>query len=449
VTGALVWLRADLRLADNPALRAGIDHGGNLTVVYVFDDESEGVRPIGSASKWWLHGSLSALDADLRNRGSYLVLRSGEAAAEIPRLIKDADADAVFWNRRYGPGERQLDAGIKTALHDNGIEAHSFGANLLWEPWTIRTGQGEPYKVFTPFWNAARSMPEPRHPLPAPVDLPAPADVATDSLDDWGLLPTRPDWAAGFRDLWVPGETGAMEQLQHFIDIALEDYEQRDEPAVDSTSGLSPHLRWGEISPFQVWHRLHGELDADQRKQAPAFLRQLAWREFNYHEYFHSDDLATINVRREFDAFEWQLPDRQILERWEQGQTGYDLVDAGMRQLWQTGVMHNRVRLAAASFLVKNLLIDWRVGEQWFWDTLVDADPANNPANWQWVAGSGFDAAPYFRVFNPERQAERFDKRREYIRRWVPDDELRPEPMVDLASSRRRALDAYDRMRNR
>lgn len=447
MTGALVWLRDDLRLADNPALRAAIDHGGDVTVVYVLDDESPGVRPAGAASRWWLHHSLTALDGELRDRDSRLVLRRGAAAAVVDALVAESGADAVFWNRRYGPAEREVDAGIKSGLHDRGIEAHSFAANLLWEPWTVLTGQGEPYKVFTPFWRAAQAMPEPRHPLPKPRDLPAPAQVTSDDLDQWDLLPTRPDWAGGLRDAWEPGEHGAHQRLEHFVTHALEDYDQRDEPAMAATSDLSPHLRWGEVSPYQVWHRLHGTLEPEQRKNASAFLRQLAWREFNWNEHFHCEDITTVNVRREFDAFPWRDAPAAEVDRWRTGTTGFDLVDAGMRELWHSGAMHNRVRLATASFLVKNLLVDWRVGEQWFWDTLVDADSANNAGNRQWVAGSGFDAAPYFRVFNPDRQLERFDPHREYVHRWVPSDELRPEPMVDLKATRQRALDAYAEMR--
>ncbi|OIH94575.1 deoxyribodipyrimidine photo-lyase [Curtobacterium sp. MCBA15_001] len=447
MTGALVWLRDDLRLADNPALRAGIDHGGDLTVVYVLDEESEGIRPLGGAARWWLHHSLASLDADLQQRGSRLVLRAGAAADVIDALVADTGADGVYWNRRYGPVERAIDAGIKASLHDRGIDVHSFAASLLWEPWTVLNGSGEAYKVFTPFWRAAQALPEPRHPLPKPRTLPDPSSATGDALDDWALLPTTPDWAGGLRDAWTPGEHGAAELLEDFVEHALEDYDQRDEPAMAATSDLSPHLRWGEISPYQVWHRLHGTLEPHQRQQAPAFLRQLAWREFNWHEYFHCEQLATVNVRREFDAFPWRDAPDDELQRWYHGTTGFDLVDAGMRELWSSGAMHNRVRLATASFLVKNMLVDWRIGEQWFWDTLVDADPANNAGNWQWVAGSGFDAAPYFRVFNPDRQLERFDKHREYVRRWVPADEERPEPMLDLRETRQRALDAYDRMR--
>ncbi|MCJ1713560.1 deoxyribodipyrimidine photo-lyase [Curtobacterium sp. VKM Ac-2922] len=448
MNGAVVWLRDDLRLADNPALRAGIDHGGDLTVVYVLDEQSDGIRPLGGAAKWWLHQSLTSLDADLRQRDSRLVLRRGAAADVIDAVVADTGADGVYWNRRYGPVEREIDAGIKASLKDRGIDAHSFAASLLWEPWTVLNGSGEPYKVFTPFWRAAQAMPEPRHPLPKPRTLPAVPDVASDDLADWALLPTKPDWAGGLRDAWTPGEHGAATLLEAFVDSALQDYDQRDEPAVAATSDLSPHIRWGEISPYQVWHRLHGTLEPHQRQQAPAFLRQLAWREFNWHEYFHCEQLATVNVRREFDAFPWRDAPDDELQRWYHGRTGFDLVDAGMRELWSSGAMHNRVRLATASFLVKNMLVDWRIGEQWFWDTLVDADAANNAGNWQWVAGSGFDAAPYFRVFNPDRQLERFDKHREYVRRWVPADEDRPEPMLDLRQTRQRALDAYDQMRH-
>jgi deoxyribodipyrimidine photo-lyase len=448
MSGAVVWLRDDLRLADNPALRAALDSGGPVTVLYVLDEESEGIRPFGAAAKWWLHGSLASLDAELRHRGSALVLRRGPAAQVMDAVVAEADADAVFWNRRYGKVEREIDAGIKASLKDRGIEAHSAAANLLWEPWTVLTGQGTAFKVFTPFWNAVQAMPEPRQPLPQPRTVPAPADgVRSDALDDWGFLPTQPDWAGGMRDAWEPGEHGAHDRLERFIDEALADYDQRDEPAQASTSSLSPHLRWGEISPYQVWHRLHGQLEPEQRRMVPAFLRQLAWREFNWNEYFHCDDIARVNVRREFDAFPWRDASDAELDRWRAGTTGVDLVDAGMRELWHTGAMHNRVRLATASFLVKNMLVDWRIGEQWFWDTLVDADAANNAANWQWVAGSGFDAAPYFRVFNPDRQLERFDPHREYVRQWVPADEDRPEPMVDLKASRQRALAAYEEMR--
>ncbi|PZF58644.1 deoxyribodipyrimidine photo-lyase [Curtobacterium sp. MCBD17_034] len=447
MSGALVWLRDDLRLHDNPALHAAVTAGGPVTVAYVLDDQSEGLRPFGGAARWWLHGSLAALDADLRARGNRLVLRRGAAATVIDELVRDTRADTILWNRRYGAAERAIDTGIKQSLTDRGHVVHSAAAALLWEPWTLATGQGQPYRVFSPFWRAAQAMPTPREPLPRPVTVPAGPSVASDALDDWGLLPTRPDWAGGLRATWTPGEAGAAARFRHFLEHGLEDYDQRDQPSADAASGLSPHIRWGEISPYQLWHRLHGELTPAQRRQAPSFLRQLAWREFNWHELYHEPDMATVNVRPEFDAFPWRSASSDELDRWRYGRTGIDLVDAGMRELWHTGAMHNRVRLVVGSFLVKNLLVDWRVGEQWFWDTLVDADSANNAGNWQWVAGSGFDAAPFFRVFNPQLQADKFDPHRSYIRQWIPADEVRPEPMVDLKSSRARALDAYQQMR--
>ena len=287
-------------------------------------------------------------------------------------------------------------------------------------------------------------------PLDAPESMDF-ADAASDDLDDWALLPTKPDWAGGLRDRWEPGEASAHRTLEQFVHGDLADYGDRDFPAHDTTSHLSPHLRFGEISPFQVWHRLRGDLPEAARKQAASFLREVVWREFNHTVLFANPDLATANYRPEFDGFPWAKPQASELEAWQQGRTGIPLVDAGMRELWQTGVMHNRVRMVVASFLIKNLLIDWRLGEQWFWDTLVDADEANNPGNWQWVAGSGADAAPYFRVFNPELQADKFDKHREYIRQWVSeiDTDDYPEPIVDLKESRRRALDHYDTMRRK
>jgi deoxyribodipyrimidine photo-lyase len=447
---SIVWLRDDLRLADNPALHAAIDRGGPVVVVYVLDDETEGIRPLGGASRWWLHHSLSALDESLRSKGLSLTLRRGAAATEISRLVADADAGAVFWNRRYGLAARQVDAGLKSGLRDSGVVADSFQANLLFEPWTIQTGQGQPFKVFTPFYRACLERPEPRQPLDEPDGLTAPAaDVATDLLDDWGLLPTRPDWAAGLRETWTPGEAAALDTLEDFATGALADYGDRDFPAQEATSRLSPRLRFGEVSPFQIWHRMRGALPDASRERAQSFLREVVWREFNHTILFTSPDLATISYRPEFASFPWaDVPESEI-DAWRYGRTGVPLVDAGMRQLWTTGWMHNRVRMVTASFLIKNMLVDWRVGEAWFWDTLVDADEANNPANWQWTAGSGADAAPYFRVFNPELQAKKFDEHRDYIRRWVPevDDADYPEPLVDLKASRRAALDAYETMR--
>jgi deoxyribodipyrimidine photo-lyase len=442
----IVWLRDDLRVADNPALRAAADTELPTIVVYVFDEESPGVRPLGGASRWWLHHSLESLAHDLASIGGSLVLRHGDAVGEITRLVDETDAQAVYWNRRY-TAARDLDADLKHSLKERGLDVRSFQANLLYEPWTIATAEGNPYRVFTPFWRATQDRAAPREPIPAPSKLHT-HRTASDDLASWELLPTKPDWAGGLAERWEPGAASAHRTLERFATGSLADYNRRDEPALDSTSHLSPHLRFGELSPFQVWHRLHGKLEASARKNADGYLRQIVWREFNWNILFHWPELATKNFRPEFDAFPWAKPSPAKLAAWQRGETGIPLVDAGMRELWRTGYMHNRVRLVTASFLVKNLLVDWRVGEQWFWDTLVDADEANNPGNWQWVAGSGADAAPYFRVFNPELQANKFDSDGEYRSRWLPDGELAPQPIVDLAETRTAALAAYAEMRS-
>jgi deoxyribodipyrimidine photo-lyase len=444
----LVWLRDDLRVADNPALHAAVERGLPVVVFYLHDDATEGLRPIGGAARWWLHHSLTALAADLESRGATLVLRRGAAEAEVPRLVEETGASAITWNRRYGRIPREVDARLKSGLTDAGVEAVSFQANLLFEPWTVQTGSGGGFKVFTPFYRACLAKDDPREPLPAPETIDQAPVPASDDLASWDLLPTKPDWASGIRDSWVPGEHAAHEQLEHFVADSMGDYaEHRDEPAVDATSRMSPRLRWGEVSPFQLWHRVtDGATTPAAKKNAASFLRELIWREFNYSILFEHGELATKNYRPEFDVFPWEEPDPAELKAWYTGRTGFALVDAGMRELWNTGVMHNRMRLVTASFLIKNMLVDWRIGEQWFWDCLVDADEANNPANWQWVAGSGADAAPYFRIFNPELQAEKFDRGGAYRRRWVPelDTPEYPERMLDLKRSRQEALEAYE-----
>jgi deoxyribodipyrimidine photo-lyase len=384
---------------------------------------------------------------DLHERGGRLVLRRGAAADVVPALVRETGAEAIFWNRRYG-ASREIDARLKERLRDDGVEVASFAANLLVEPWTVGTEQGRPFQVFTPFWRAAQQQPI-RELAPAPRELRALRQVDSEELDDWKLLPTRPDWAGGLRERWEPGEHAAHRRLEHFATEVLADYDERDLPAQEATSLLSPRLRFGELSPVQIWHRVHGDLTTAARRNVGKFLSEVGWREFDHSILFHHTALARRNYRTEFDAFPWETPRKAELEAWQQGRTGIPLVDAGMRELWTTGYLHNRVRMVVASFLIKNLLIDWRIGEQWFWDTLGDADEANNPANWQWVAGSGADAAPYFRVFNPELQAEKFDPRGEYIRRWVPevDSDDYPAPMVDLAQSRRDALAAFEHVK--
>lgn len=435
---SIVWFRDDLRLADNPALRAAIERGEAVIALYVLDEESPGIRALGGAARWWLHHSLASMDERLRERGGALVLRRGPAERIVREMVTEVGAGAVYWNRRYGGAERAIDSALKASLRAEGLEVASFAGSLLHEPWTVTTGSGTHYSVFTPFWRACLALPAPRAPLPEPRTVEGPQRTpATEALEDWSLLPTAPDWADGLRETWEPGEPAARRRLRHFLDEDLGHYDRaRDEPASGATSRLSPHLRWGEISPFTVWHEAVG-VDG-----AGGFLSELGWREFAWHTLYHSPDLASENLRPEFDAFPWPPLDPTHLDAWQHGETGVPLVDAGMRELWHTGYMHNRVRMVVASFLVKNLLIDWRRGEEWFWDTLVDADEASNPFNWQWVAGSGADAAPYFRVFNPELQAKKFDPQNLYISRWAADAPA--EPIVDLGDTRKAALAAYD-----
>ncbi|GAA5202765.1 deoxyribodipyrimidine photo-lyase [Microbacterium jejuense] len=445
VRPSIVWFRDDLRLADNPALRAAIDRGEPIVALYVLDEESPGVRALGGAARWWLHHSLASLGDRLRERGATLVLRRGPAERIVRELAVDASAGAVFWNRRYGGPEREIDTALKTGLREEGVDVASFTGSLLFEPWTVKTGAGTHFSVFTPFWRACLALPSPRAPLPEPRKVDGlRGGVASASLEDWELLPRHPDWAGGLRDTWEPGEPAARRRLREFLEDDLAAYDRaRDEPAAGATSLLSPRLRWGEVSPFTVWH------ETVEAGHGGRFLSELGWREFAWHTLFHFPELATKNLRSEFDTFPWPRLKRAHLEAWQQGRTGVPLVDAGMNELWATGYMHNRVRMVAASFLVKNLLIDWRRGEEWFWDTLVDADEANNPFNWQWVAGSGADAAPYFRIFNPQLQAKKFDADGHYVREWAPaslsDDG--PEPLVDLGETRAAALAAYEHVK--
>ncbi len=448
---SVVWFRDDLRIADNPALTAAINRGSSVLALYVLDEESPGIRPLGGASQWWLHESLLSLEQSLSELNISLVLRKGAAGSVVPDVVRDSGATSLFWNRRYGAGEIAVDAELKQGLRSEGVHVESFQASLLFEPWTIRTGQGSPYSVFTPFWRECRNNAEAlRLPLPTPprCNLPAPA-LGSESIATWALQPTSPDWAEGLRRTWAPGESHAHERLHEFLEGDLEAYSVgRDVPAERATSGLSPHLRWGELSAHQVWHevqQIRAHLSPIASEGATKFLTEIGWREFAWHVLFHFPNLSESNWRPEFNDFPWRRAHPDELAAWQRGTTGYPMVDAGMRELWETGTMHNRVRMVAASFLTKNLLIDWRVGEQWFWDTLVDADQASNPFNWQWVAGSGVDAAPYFRVFNPELQAKKFDPRETYIRHHIPEwgSDKYPQPIVALDESRSAALAAY------
>ena len=414
----LIWFRDDLRLADNPALTAACEAGRPVVCLYVLDEESEGMRPLGGAARWWLHGSLDRLGAALAGHGQKLILRRGPAGAIVPDVARSAGVARVYWNRRYGR-ETEVDAAVTAKLRAASVTVESFQANLLFDPAEIVSRAGEPFSVYSAFFRAGLARGEPRPPLPAPTRWPvADLRIASDALESWHLLPSKPDWAAGLRQSWTPGEAGAEERLQTFLAEALPRYgEARDFPGESGTSRLSPHLRFGEISPYRIWHAV----EQASGHGAAKLRAELGWREFAYHLLGRHPDLASKNIKPAFDRFPWAMPHMHILAAWQKGLTGYPIVDAGMRQLWQTGWMHNRVRMIVASFLTKHLLIDWRVGEAWFWDTLVDADIASNPMNWQWVAGSRRRRAPYFRIFNPLTQGEKFDADGAYVRRYVPE----------------------------
>lgn len=426
----IVWFRDDLRLADNPALQMATQSDRPIICIFVHDEKSEGLRALGGAARWWLHGSLDSLDKALQGRGGRLSIFTGPAATVVPWLAEEYKAGAVFWNRRYGSAERRVDEAVKTALKAQDVEARSFNGHLLYEPWSIKTKAGGPFRIFSAFWRAAYGFGEPELPLPAPSRLKfcKQSDEINQSLvelDGLALEPVAHDWAGGLRSTWKRGEDGAQAQLEHFLEEHLAEYaEFRDYPDRPATSRLSPYLRFGNISARQAWHAADSYANAGRHKisnrNLDKFKSELGWREFSYHLLYHNPDIATRNLQPKFDDMPWR-ENAAALEAWQEGRTGYPIVDAGMRELWNTGWMHNRVRMVVASFLIKHLLIDWRQGEAWFWDTLVDADPANNAASWQWVAGSGADAAPYFRVFNPVLQGEKFDPDGRYVKRWLPE----------------------------
>ena len=440
----IVWFRRDLRLADNPALAGAAATGRPVVPVFILDKDTPGLRPPGGAARWWLHHSLAALADDLAALESRLILRRGAAGAVLDALIAETGADTVLWNRCYDKGSTARDTEIKADLRAQGFRAESFNASLLLEPWEITTKAGGGYKVYTRFWQACRAAGDPLRPAPAPKALAVPEIwPRSDNLADWGLPPRSPDWAAEFSDHWTPGAAGATDRLDRFLDGPVMNYaDHRDFPAKPATSGLSPHLAWGDIGPRQVWAAAAKAAPAGQGRET--FLKELVWREFAHHVLYHFPDLAERPMDARFEVFPWAADDG-LLAAWQQGRTGYPLVDAGMRELWATGTMHNRVRMVAASFLVKHLLQPWQAGEAWFWDTLLDADAASNPFNWQWVAGCGADAAPYFRIFNPTLQGEKFDKGGDYVRRWVPElgTDAYPAPIVDHKRARERALAAF------
>jgi deoxyribodipyrimidine photo-lyase len=414
---ALVWLRRDLRFDDNPALDAAARSGAPLVALYIFDEREGGAWRIGAASRWRLHGALAALEQSLRAAGLPLILRRGDAAATLEAVIAQTGARAVYWNRLYEPFAMARDAAIEAQLRARGIVAASFNGALLFEPAKMRTRGGGAFRVFTPFWRACLAAPAPAAPLAAPKLFRAAPAPAGETLADWRLQPRRPDWAAGFRERATRGEAAARELLSAFVDTRVARYgAARDVLAGDATSHLASALHFGELSPRRVWRAVadaSGEISG-------AFLRQLIWREFAAHLLVAFPDLPDAPLDKKFARFPWR-EDAAGFDAWRRGRTGYPLVDAAMRELWTTGTMHNRARMVAASFLVKHLLIDWRRGAAWFWDTLADADLANNSFGWQWVAGCGADAAPFFRVFNPVLQGEKFDADGDYVRRYVPE----------------------------
>jgi deoxyribodipyrimidine photo-lyase len=418
----IVWFRRDLRLSDNLALIKAVEAGAPVVCLYVRDPTEEWAGANGAAQAWWLYHSLTVLDAALRKRGNRLLTMTGDPRHLIAWLAGETGAQAVFWNRRYDVHGRALDSDIKSQLKEMGLRAESSPGFLLHDPTVLKTKQGKHFSVYTPFWKAFESS----YSLPDAIDAPkaiasATVDLECESIASWKLLPENPDWASGFSSMWTPGEDGARAAIGSFLDDKLERYGgQRDYPAQSHTSRLSPHLAFGEIAPHALWRAtqtLGAKADTDD---VTRFRKEIVWRDFAWHTLFHNPRLDSVNLNRRFDNFPWE-GSTEHFRAWTRGQTGYPIVDAGMRELWQTGTMHNRVRMIAASFLIKDLLIDWRDGEKWFRDTLVDADAASNPFNWQWVAGCGADASPFFRIFNPILQGEKFDSDGGYVRRWCPE----------------------------
>lgn len=469
----LVWLLQDLRLLDNPALYHAFERSETIVPVYIWAPEEEGEWAPAGASKWWLHHSIRSLQDDLRQRGSRLILRRGDSLEALRDLIDETAADTVYWNVRYEPALQKRDERITEALREDGIEVATFATRLLHNPDTVRTTSGGPYRVFTPFWNKLKKDLVTSDLLPIPrlgVTKKPSARLFSLDLDALELLP-KVDWTEGLRANWTPGETNAHKRLDYFLDALLSCYDdERNRPGNDGSSALSPYLHHGELSPRQVWNVAQTRAPT---LTAEPWLRQIAWREFSYHLLHHYPRTPNEPLKDKYKDFAWKST-VAALERWQEGQTGYPIVDAGMRQLWHIGWMHNRVRMIVASFLTKDLLIPWQEGTRWFWDTLVDADLANNTMGWQWSAGCGADAQPFFRIFNPVKQGERYDVDGAYVRQWLPElanlpnaylhkpwtapkDVLRaanlslgqdyPLPIVDHGIARVEALAAYQRIR--
>ncbi|KTD62486.1 cryptochrome/photolyase family protein [Legionella shakespearei] len=462
---AIFWFRQDLRCYDNPALTLACKNHQKIIPLYI--KEIKPALAMGGAQLWWLHHSLLSLKSNLQQVNLDLYLRQSDPMTLFKELISQYQVEAVYWNRCYEPMHSARDQAIKTELKAMGIQVISCNGSLLHEPWEVMNQSGNYFKVFTPYWKQCLRQMQPR-PLMNVAKWPLSQSIPSDPLDEWNLLPKKPDWAVGFASYWQPGEQGALANLDLFIDEYLSGYkEHRNEPGTSGTSRLSPHLHFGEISPQQVWAAIQQVMREPgcDLLSAETYLAELGWREFSYQLLYHFPQLMEANFKPQFDAFPWQN-DEEGLRLWQRGLTGYPIVDAGMRELWHTGYMHNRVRMIVASFLTKHLMIDWRRGAAWFWDTLLDADLANNSASWQWVAGSGADAAPYYRIFNPTVQGEKFDPQGEYIKRWVPELASAtkqwihqpwnapkgtfadyPAPIVDHATARQVALESYQRLK--
>ncbi|WOO41251.1 deoxyribodipyrimidine photo-lyase [Rubellicoccus peritrichatus] len=467
----LLWFRLDLRLDDNPAMQAAIARGKPIIPVFIYDEDKD--WPLGGATRWWLHHALADLQEQLSCHGLKLVLQSGDSAEVISDLVEKHEIGAVFWNRCYEPRTIARDSAIKQQLKSQTIEVESFNTSLLFEPWEIKNKTGNPFRVFTPFWKhcLAKSFPKTINCDLGATKVPR-AWPDSEILDDWKLLP-RISWDAEFYKFWKPTRKAGLNRLRQFVKDAVHDYGNgRDRPDWDGTSCLSPYLHFGQIGPREIYEALLGKVDLT--KGGPRqYLSEIGWREFSYHILYHFPSVPTEPLRPEFEHFPWE-PDDQLLKAWQKGQTGYPLVDAGMRQLYAIGWMHNRVRMNAGSILVKHLLQPWQDGARWFWDTLVDADLASNTQGWQWTAGCGADGAPYFRVFNPVLQGQRFDTEGDYVRRWVPElaklpsqyihqpweapdsvlaaadvklCKTYPLPVVEHQQGRRRALDAYEKLK--
>ena len=476
---SLVWFRLDLRLADNPALQAAVKRGGPIIPFFIYAPDEEAPWEPGAASRWWLHQSLAALDDSLRKLNSKLIICHGPTLKTLRSLAEETDANAIFWNRRYEPAMIQRDEKIRHALRADGLQVESFNAALLHEPWTIRNKSNKPFQVFTPFWRCCLKKLPPPAPLRKPRSLPSPNEWPRSlSLKALELEP-KINWVKGIKAAWVPGEAGAHAQLKRFLNQSLKNYSNvRNLPGSRGTSRLSAHLHFGEISPRQIWHAISRKAEIKKippRKwQSSQFITELGWREFSHHLLFHFPQTPEEPLRPEFKCFPWRK-NPSFFKPWQKGLTGYPIVDAGMRELWATGWMHNRVRMIVGSFLVKDLLISWQEGARWFWDTLVDADLAQNTLGWQWTAGCGADAAPYFRVFNPIMQGEKFDPDGVYVRKWCPElaklpnkwihrpweapgevlasagitmGQTYPEPIVPHSIAREIALEAFAKMKS-